>query len=110
MALGPPAAYTGSTAGDAGRPGLEAVESTDLHVAAMTSGVRRELETIVAAGWGGAAPGCPASPQGTRRPHRPSATTAPRRFNHVVGNSPRATTTATCGGPTCCGPPAWPTL
>ena len=48
----------------------EAVEFADLLVG-DDEWVRREFDAIVAAGWGGALPPCPAPPQGAHWPRRP---------------------------------------
>src|ERR1700710_332489 len=70
MAPNRSAYFAGSAARCAVTHGTEAEEFADLLVA-DDEWVRREFEAIVAAGWGGVVPPCPAPSQGARRPRRP---------------------------------------
>jgi len=70
MAPSTPADGVAPAADLAASRSTEAVEFADLLVG-DDEWVRREFDAIVAAGWGGAPPPCPAPPQGAHWPRRP---------------------------------------
>src|SRR6188472_3291892 len=70
MAPTPDIDLTGSAARCAVTHGTEAADFVDL-LFADDEWVRAEFDAIVAAGWGGVGPPCPASAQGTHWPRRP---------------------------------------
>ena len=72
---------TGCTTRCAVTHGTEAVEFVDLLVA-DDEWLRREFDAIVAAGWGGVEPPCPAPKQGAHWPRRHGADNRPTSDHH----------------------------
>jgi hypothetical protein len=63
--------------------GTRSEEFVDL-IAADEDWVRREFDAIVAAGWGGAVPSCPAPRQGAHWPRRPGYNNRPTPVFHLL--------------------------
>lgn len=78
--------------------GVEAAEFADLLVA-DDEWVRREFDAIVAAGWGGAVPPCPAPSQGAQWPRRPGYGDRPTPDRPLRGLLSRGRTYAHQRGP-----------